>query len=98
MYKELEASKAPPPIAFAAEERDRIIEAFENNQGKGINYRHYQAHSTGRNENRKYCRCLEEFPLIALRLITFSPIFVNYCSQWGFTHPNSDWGTESTTL
>lgn len=41
MYKELEASKAPPPIAFSAEERDLIIEAFETHQGKGINYRHY---------------------------------------------------------
>jgi integrase len=41
MYKELEASKPNPPIAFTVEERDRIITAFETHQGKGINYRHY---------------------------------------------------------
>ena len=41
MYKELEATKPPPPIAFTVEERDRIIAAFESHQGKGINYRHY---------------------------------------------------------
>lgn len=41
MYKELEASKASPPVAFSVEERDRIIQAFEAHCGKGINYQHY---------------------------------------------------------
>ncbi|MDX2231366.1 MAG: integrase [Leptolyngbyaceae cyanobacterium bins.349] len=41
MYKELDASEPPPPIAFTVEERDQIIHAFETHRGKGINYRHY---------------------------------------------------------
>lgn len=41
MYKELEATTPPPPIAFTVEERDRIITAFEEHRGKGINYQHY---------------------------------------------------------
>lgn len=41
MYKELEASKAAPPISFTVEERDCIIQAFETHCGKGINYQHY---------------------------------------------------------
>lgn len=41
MYKELEASKAAPPIAFTVEERDLILKTFENHKGKGISYRYY---------------------------------------------------------
>jgi len=41
MYLELEAPKPIPPMAFSAEERDRIIETFKNDSRKGINYRHY---------------------------------------------------------
>lgn len=41
MYKDLAATTRDPPIAFSAEERDCIIEAFENDTRKGINYRHY---------------------------------------------------------
>lgn len=41
MYKELEASRASPPVAFSVEERNRIIQAFETHRGKGINYQHY---------------------------------------------------------
>lgn len=41
MYKELEATRPVPPMAFAVEERDRIIEAFENDARPGMSYRHY---------------------------------------------------------
>lgn len=41
MYKELAPSKPSPPVAFSVEERDRIIEAFENDKRPGMNYRHY---------------------------------------------------------
>lgn len=40
-YLELEAGKPIPPMAFTAEERDRIIEAFKNDNRKGMRYRHY---------------------------------------------------------
>jgi integrase len=43
MYKELEATKPDPPMAFSVEERDRIISAFENDSRSGIDYRHYAA-------------------------------------------------------
>jgi integrase len=43
MYKELEATKPDPPMAFTVEERDRIISAFENDSRSGIDYRHYAA-------------------------------------------------------
>ncbi|MEB3358850.1 MAG: DUF3596 domain-containing protein, partial [Synechococcales bacterium] len=41
MYLELEPTKAPPPVAYSAEERDQIIHAFETHQGRGFSYRHY---------------------------------------------------------
>ncbi|NET34864.1 MAG: DUF3596 domain-containing protein [Cyanothece sp. SIO1E1] len=41
MYLELSATQPPPPIAFSVEERDRIIDAFENDVRPGMNYRHY---------------------------------------------------------
>lgn len=41
MYKELEATRSVPPMAFTTEERDHIITAFENDNRPGINYRHY---------------------------------------------------------
>jgi integrase len=41
MYREFEPTKPAQPIAFSVEERDRIIAAFEEHKGKGINYRHY---------------------------------------------------------
>jgi integrase len=41
MYLELEPTKAPPPVAYSAEERDQIIQAFETHKGKGFSYRHY---------------------------------------------------------
>lgn len=41
MYLELNATTPPPPMAFTAEERDRIIEAFKNDDRKGMNYKHY---------------------------------------------------------
>jgi integrase len=40
-YLELDAGKPIPPMAFTAEERDRIIEAFKNDSRKGTNYQHY---------------------------------------------------------
>jgi integrase len=43
MYKELEATKPDPPMAFTVEERDRIISAFEHDSLSGIDYRHYAA-------------------------------------------------------
>jgi integrase len=44
MYKELEATKPDPPMAFTVEERDRIINAFENDSRPGMDYRHYAAY------------------------------------------------------
>jgi integrase len=41
MYREIEPTKPAHPVAFTVEERDRIIAAFENHQGKGSNYQHY---------------------------------------------------------
>lgn len=41
MYKDLEPTVPPPPIAFTVEERDRIIAAFETDTRPGSNYRHY---------------------------------------------------------
>ncbi|HEY9641326.1 MAG TPA: DUF3596 domain-containing protein [Coleofasciculaceae cyanobacterium] len=41
MYKELEATSPVPPVSFTVEERNRIIEAFENDTRPGMNYRHY---------------------------------------------------------
>ncbi|MGD1861600.1 MAG: Arm DNA-binding domain-containing protein [Leptolyngbyaceae cyanobacterium] len=41
MYLELEPTKAPPPVAYSAEERDQIIQAFETHQGRGFTYQHY---------------------------------------------------------
>jgi integrase len=41
MYRVLDATKPTPPVAYTAEERDRIIEAFETHGGKGMTYQHY---------------------------------------------------------
>jgi integrase len=41
MYKELEATKPDPPMAFTVEEREQIIAAFENDTRPGMSYRHY---------------------------------------------------------
>ncbi|MEM9449062.1 MAG: DUF3596 domain-containing protein [Cyanobacteria bacterium P01_E01_bin.6] len=41
MYKELTPTKPSPPVSFSIEERDRIIEAFENDKRPGMTYRHY---------------------------------------------------------
>lgn len=41
MYIDLEATIPDPPVAFTVEERDRIIAAFENHTGSGLNYQHY---------------------------------------------------------
>jgi integrase len=41
MYHALDPTKPLPPVAYSVEERDRIIEAFEAHQGKGITYQHY---------------------------------------------------------
>ena len=41
LYRELSATKPPPPIAFTVEERDLIILSFENDTRPGMNYRHY---------------------------------------------------------
>jgi integrase len=43
MYKELEATRPDPPMAFSVEERDRIIYAFEHDARPGMDYRHYTA-------------------------------------------------------
>jgi hypothetical protein len=41
MYLDMLQSKAPPPVAFTVEERDRIIAAFVNDSRPGTDYRHY---------------------------------------------------------
>mgnify|MGYP001792711969 FL=1 len=41
MYRALDASKPVPPVAYSAEERDLIIAAFDNHDGKGMTYQHY---------------------------------------------------------
>lgn len=41
MYLELEPPKASPLVAYSAEERDQIIQAFEIHKGKGFTYQHY---------------------------------------------------------
>ena len=41
MYLDMLKTKAPPPVAFTVEERDRIIAAFETDARPGMNYRHY---------------------------------------------------------
>ena len=41
MYLDMLQSKAPPPVAFTVEERDRIIAAFANDSRPGTDYRHY---------------------------------------------------------
>jgi integrase len=43
MYKELEATRPDPPMAFSVEERDRIIYTFEHDARPGMDYRHYTA-------------------------------------------------------
>lgn len=41
MANDFEKKKSPPPVAFTAEERDRIIDAFKNDNRNGRNYRYY---------------------------------------------------------
>lgn len=41
MYRSLDATQPPPPVAYTTEERDRIIHTFETHKGKGMTYQHY---------------------------------------------------------
>jgi hypothetical protein len=43
MYRALDATPPPPPMAYTALERDRIIAAFEAPKGPGLSYQHYAA-------------------------------------------------------